>query len=113
MRTLTWDTINPLTGTPYTWDDPNLRWGDPSYALEPGDPGFVPYASTSPAAPLPKRRHPMKRQNYYPTRQADQVLWLENFALKLPAQAASLGLDAARVTDAVADARWMACILGP
>lgn len=23
------------------WDDPNLRWGSPSYLLEPGDPGYV------------------------------------------------------------------------
>ena len=23
------------------WDDPNLRWGDPSYLLEQGDPGWV------------------------------------------------------------------------
>lgn len=58
MKTLHWDEINPLTGTPFTWDDPNLRWGDPSYYLEPGDPGFVPYATT----PTPKKKK--KKRNY-------------------------------------------------
>jgi hypothetical protein len=24
------------------WNDPNLRWGNPSYRLEPGDPGYIP-----------------------------------------------------------------------
>lgn len=33
------------------WDDPNLRWGDPSYRLEPGDPGYV----APPSPPQPRR----------------------------------------------------------
>ena len=37
MRPLTWD-------SGVRWDDPNLRWGDPSYILEPGDPGYTPPA---------------------------------------------------------------------
>ena len=53
MKMLFWDAINPLTGTLFTYDDPNLRWGDPSYYLEPGDPGFVPYST--PAVPKPKK----------------------------------------------------------
>lgn len=61
MKTLLWDAINPFTGKPFTWDDPNLRWGSPSYYLEPGDPGFVPYPGQvlippSPQ-PQPKRKH--------------------------------------------------------
>lgn len=39
MRPLRWD-----DGT--RWNDPNARWSDPSYVLEPGDPGYV---NTSPA----------------------------------------------------------------
>ena len=35
MRTLSWD-----DGTLF-FDDPNAYWGDPSYVLEPGDPGYV------------------------------------------------------------------------
>ena len=60
MKTLHWDAINPFTGRPFTWDDPNLRWGDPSYYLEPGDPGFVPYPGMTPPA-KPKRK-PFRRQ---------------------------------------------------
>ena len=26
----------------YHYDDPNIYWGNPSYVLEPGDPGYVP-----------------------------------------------------------------------
>jgi hypothetical protein len=39
MRTLRW-------GDGTRWNDPNARWSDPSYVLEPGDPGYV---NTSPA----------------------------------------------------------------
>lgn len=50
MKTLTWD-------SGYTWDDPNLRWGDPSYILEPGDPGYTP---PTPTITQPKKgRHTM------------------------------------------------------
>jgi hypothetical protein len=56
MKPLLWDAINPLTGTPFTWDDPNLFWGDPSYYLEPGDPGFVPYSTPAPPQPKTKKR---------------------------------------------------------
>ena len=34
MRTLRW-------GDGTRWNDPNARWSDPSYVLEPGDPGYV------------------------------------------------------------------------
>jgi hypothetical protein len=62
MKTLYWDMINPFTGTPFTWDDPNLRWGDPSYYLEPGDPGFVPYPNQLPnTAPQPSKK-PFRRK---------------------------------------------------
>jgi hypothetical protein len=53
----------------------------------------------------------MKRQNYYPSRTADQVTWLENFRNKLPGYTTALGLTAAQTTDAVADARWLVYIL--
>jgi hypothetical protein len=60
MKTLHWDAINPFTGKPFTWDDPNLRWGDPSYYLEPGDEGFVPYGTPAPK-PAPKKK-PFRRK---------------------------------------------------
>lgn len=47
MRPMLWD-----DGT--LWDDPNSRWGEPSYVLEPGDPGYV---NTAPATGAnPKRK---------------------------------------------------------
>jgi hypothetical protein len=49
MKNLTWD-------SGYKWDDPNLRWGEPSYVLEPGDPGYVP---PSPSVIKPKTKHTM------------------------------------------------------
>ena len=43
MKTIDIDAINPVTGEPFSWDDPNVFSGDPGYCLEPGDPGYVPY----------------------------------------------------------------------
>ena len=61
MKTLRYDSINPFTGQPFTYDDPNLRWGDPGYYLEPGDIGFVPYpGQIIPRPPKPKKK-PFRR----------------------------------------------------
>ncbi|MBL9152247.1 MAG: hypothetical protein JNK37_07175 [Verrucomicrobiales bacterium] len=58
MKPLLWDAINPFTGLPFTWDDPNLRFVDGiGMYLEPGDPGFVPYDT-----PPPPRRKPFRRK---------------------------------------------------
>lgn len=51
MRTVHWD-----DGT--RWNDPNLRWGSPSYVLEPGDPGYV----APPGTPLPET--PRKKKTF-------------------------------------------------
>ena len=53
----------------------------------------------------------MKRNAYYPSRQADQLVWLANFANKLPGAAAPLGLPATTVTAAVADCGWLIYVL--
>jgi hypothetical protein len=53
----------------------------------------------------------MKRNSYFPSRVADQVTWLLNFANKLPAYAAILGLSNAQRDAAIADARWLAYVL--
>jgi hypothetical protein len=59
MQVLHWDQINPQTGTPFTWDDPNCFFGPDGigYFREPGDPGYVPYG---PPAPPPKAKKPKK-----------------------------------------------------
>ena len=111
MKPLHWNAINPLTGTPFTWGDPNLRWGDPSYYLEPGDPGFVPYTTPAPNPAKPKSKS-MKRQPYYPSRVAEQIVWLTNFTNKLTGHAPTLGLTTAECAAAIADALWLIYVLG-
>ena len=112
MKVLTWDAVNPSTGEPYRWNDPNLRWGDPSVILEPGDPGYVPPAPVPTTHKHKTKRSTMKHQRYYPVRQGDQLPWLDNFWRKLRQLATQLQLPAARVADAVADARWLHYFIG-
>lgn len=53
----------------------------------------------------------MKRQTFYPTRQSEQAVWLENFRKKLPKEAAALGLEPKVVSDTVLDAGWLVYLL--
>ena len=53
----------------------------------------------------------MKKGNYYPYAQNDQIVWLTNFAGKLPGLATTLNLTPAQVTAAVADCGWLGYIL--
>ncbi len=95
----------------FTFDDPNSYWGNPSYQLEAGDPGYVP-----PPAPInqpkPKRRKGMRHNTYFPLKVGDQVTWLGNFKNKLPGYATPLGLAAGVVTAAEADCDWVSYVLG-
>ena len=45
----------------------------------------------------------MKKSNFYPYAQNDQIVWLTNYADQLPGLAAVLGLTSAEVAAAVAD----------
>ncbi|MBI3879841.1 MAG: hypothetical protein HY301_07220 [Verrucomicrobia bacterium] len=90
-------------------DDPNNRWCDPAYQLEPGDPGYVP--PVSPPVKPPTKHQRMKRNAYYPIRVGDQLVWLANLISKLPGNAAALALTAAQVAAAQADARWLIYVL--
>lgn len=112
MKTLSWDSINPATGTPYTWGDPNLRWGSPSYVLEPGDPGYTPTANDSVSKHKHTTKTKMKHNNYYPMSAAEQIVWLGNFWNKIRGHAAVLGITQAACDAAVADARWVIYVLG-
>lgn len=84
---MTWDTG--------TWD--SGLWDEP-----PSD-----YFQPKPQTPKSK----MKRQDYYPSRIADQSLWLANFSVKLPTYGTTCGLIAADVTAAVNDAKWSHYVL--
>ena len=69
MKPLFWDAINPFTGTPFTYDDPNLKFVNGlGVYLEPGDPGFVPYPGQLLTQPTPKpKRNRMPKQDFMPT----------------------------------------------
>ena len=54
----------------------------------------------------------MKRQAYYPSRVADQLVWLENFHNKITPYQATLSLSPAQVTAAIADARFLIYVIG-
>ena len=105
MRTVTWDSADPAM----VFDNPNLRWGDPSYLLEPGDPGYV--------GPVPSvtqtktKKKTMKRNAYYPSKLADQIIWLTNFSNKIGDEATALGLAAPAVAAIKADALWLIYVL--
>lgn len=85
MRPLLWDSTDPATGQPYTWDSPKLTW---SGILEPGDPGYQP-----------------------PNRSCGSVT-LSNFWNKLAGHAPALGISTLLCAAAIADARWLIYILG-
>lgn len=114
MKLLHWDAINPLTGTPYTWDDPNLFFGEDGrgYAREPGDPGFVPYATapTPSVTPTQRKKH-MPKSDYIKTRDAEFSAQLQTFKLNIAPYAAALGLSAAQTTAQAADADYFAYAL--
>ncbi len=99
MKPLLWDSIDPDTGLPYTFDsaNPNLTWDG---IREPGDPGYVP---PSPPSSSIKNKTPQKmaNQDYYPTNNPAQVVWLGNFASKLPSHVAALPLTALQGTNGV------------
>ena len=91
------------------FDNPNLIWGNPSYLLEPGDPGYVgPIPSVNETKTKTKR---MKHNNYYPSKQTDQINWLVNFYNKLATHATALGLTPAQVAAALADCAWLIYVL--
>jgi len=92
-------------------DDPNSRWGDPAYQLEPGDPGYTPPVNPPQTNQPPKKGKKMRRQVYYPMRAAEQIVWLENFRNKLPGKATALGLTTEQVAAGVGDARWLLYVL--
>lgn len=54
----------------------------------------------------------MNRQDYYPSVIEEQVLWLQHFATQLPHLIARLQVNAEEAMGAVADALWLAYVLG-
>ena len=59
----------------FRFDDPNLHWGDPSYLLEPGDPGYVAPAPASPLPLKPKKRPHTMTADYIPQSYPNLKAW--------------------------------------
>ena len=89
----------PAWNSGSTWNSGAL-WGPAS-----PPPPLIP---NTPPTPHP----PMKRQEYYPTRLADQPEWHFNYADRLAEKGADLGLVAAAVTASVNDSRHLGHALG-
>lgn len=91
MKPLFWDMINPITGTPFCWDDPNLFFdanGIGMY-LEPGDPGFVPYPGFPLITPTPKpKKRTMPKADFLATddngKATQFILFRDTIAQYLP-----------------------------
>ena len=105
MRPLFYDSPDPEA----RFGNPNLRWGSPSYVLEPGDSGYVPPVPINNELTTKHKR--MKRNAYYPSKQADQVVWLTNFCDKISGYATTLGLTAPQLAALLADGRWLLYLL--
>lgn len=65
------------------WDAPNTFWDSGIKYDEPAVPNPTPT----------KKRKSMKRQAYYPIPIAQQIVWLQNFIIKLPLYTATLALS--------------------
>ena len=93
------------------WDDPNLRWGEPAYLLEPGDPGYTPTLPPNTETKAKNKTKKMRRNNFFPMRQGDQITWLGNYKTKLPGYATTLALAAGQVTAIGNDCGWAIYVL--
>ena len=95
------------------WDDPNLRWGDPSILLEPGDPGYVsdPTSASFPATSTPKRKHTMPKSDFIKARDAQFADQLLLFKTNIGGYSAALALTAPQVSAQAVDADYFAYAL--
>ena len=94
------------------WDDVNVRNGDPSTLLEPGDPGYVPDpTSASFPASKPKRKPSMPKSDFIKKRDAQFSDQLTLFKLNIGGYATALGLTAPQTAAHAADADYFAYTL--
>ncbi len=105
MRIVKWDEN-------FTWDDPNTYWGDPSFQLEPGDPGYVPPPGSLPSPkPKPRRTKKMPKSDYI--KQNDDAFAAQNTTIKnaIGGYATTVGVTPAQVTAQAADAEYFAFVM--
>lgn len=104
MRTIRFD-------SGFRFDDPNNRWGDPAYQLEPGDPGYVPPPGTPiPSDPQPHHKK-MPKDPYLKSADDDFRDQLNTFKGGIGDHATTLGVAPAEVTAQAADADYFTYVL--
>ena len=95
------------------WDDPNLRWGDPSYLLEPGDPGYVAGPPVSPPT-TNKRTSKTMHDDYVPQSYPNLNTWCALQATELTAAlATTIGMTAAERAAHLAAAATIKAAVAP
>src|ERR1051325_3087212 len=96
----------------YRFGNPNLRWGNPSYVLEPGDPGYVPYPPVSTVVQTQKRKKStMAKADYIEQNDDAFSAQLQTFATNIPPYATTVGLTTTEVADQAADAAYYRFVL--
>src|ERR1041385_3199557 len=96
MKTIHWD-------EGYHFDDPNLRWGDPSYTLEPGDPGYVPVPNETPVLTQKRKKNTMPKADFIKSNEDAFAAQLLTYKLNIPAYATVLGVTSTQMADQGAD----------
>jgi hypothetical protein len=88
------------------WGDPNLRWGNPSYLLEPGDPGYVadPTSASFPASKPNTKKKTMPKGPYIKEGERAFSNQLLQFKAAIPTYAATLDVSAEQIAAHNADA---------
>jgi len=100
MKPASWDSN-------FRWNDPNLRWGSPSYLLEPGDPGYVPDpppASFPPAKP--RKRNNMPKADFIKGADDPFAAQLNLLKNNIGGYAAGLNISAPQMAAQAADADY-------
>lgn len=88
------------------FDDPNLRWGDPAYLLEPGDPGYVadPTSASFPASQPKQKRKIMPKGAYIKNGEREFSNQMLMFKGAIGGYSALLGVTALQASGQAADA---------
>ena len=93
---------------------PESLLGDPSYYLEPGDPGFVPYpplAGTLPSQPKKRNKHPMPKSDYISQNDDQFAAQLDAFKTGISPYATQVGVSPAQITSQAADAAYLGYVV--
>src|SRR5438034_1360522 len=95
----------------YHLDDPNIRWADPAYILEPGDPGYVPNPNETPALTQKRKRNTMPKSDYIHQNEDAFSAQLKTFKTNIGGYATTLGVTPAQVAGQAADSDYFAYVL--